>query len=175
MAKVTLRYSVPHRRRREQKTDYRKRLALVKSEKARLVIRKSLSHMRVQFVKYKHDGDETLCSVFSNELKKFGWSAGCGNIPAAYLTGLLAGAKAKKAGVGEAVLDTGLQVSTKGSRIYGALKGVIDSGITVQHSPDVLPSEDRIFGRHIKPEVEALAKSVKEKICFLLAEKQGGY
>ncbi len=163
MPKITLSYVTPHKRRRVQRTDYRKRLALLKSGRTRIVIRKSSNHIVIQFVKYAQKGDETLASGFSGELKKFGWKQ-TGNIPAAYLTGLLAGAKAKKSGVGEAVLDAGLQVSTKGSRIYAALRGVLDSGISVHHSPEVLPSEDRLLGKHIKPELELLVKSTKEKI-----------
>lgn len=154
---------IPYKRRKERKTDYRKRLALLKSGKPRLVIRKSLAHMKVQFVKYSPEGDETLCGAFSKELEKFSLKH-CGNLPAAYLTGLLAGIKAKKLGIKEAVLDLGLQTSTKGSRIYAALKGVLDSGIIVSHSQEVLPSEDRIFGRHIRPEVENTVKQIREKI-----------
>ncbi len=163
MPKITLSYVTPHKRRRVQRTDYRKRLALLKSGRTRLVIRKSSNHIVIQFVKYAQKGDETLASGFSGELKKFGWKQ-MGNIPAAYLTGLLAGTKAKKSGVGEAVLDVGLQVSTKGSRIYAALRGVLDSGISVHHSPKVLPDEGRIFGKHINPEIESTVEQTKKKI-----------
>ena len=63
----------------------------------------------------------------------------------------------------EAVLDIGLNVSTKGSRIYAALKGVVDSGINIPHSPEIFPSEDRLAGKHIqniKP--EELQKNFEE-------------
>ena len=66
------RYVVPHKRRREGKTDYRKRLKLLKSKKPRLVVRKSLKHVRAQIIKYSPKGDETLVSATSEELKKFG-------------------------------------------------------------------------------------------------------
>ena len=65
---------------------------------------------------------------------------------------MLAGKKAREKNVDSAVLDLGLQTSTKGSRIYAALKGVIDSGISVPHSEDILPGEDRIKGKHISDE-----------------------
>ena len=154
---------IPHRRRREGKTDYRKRLALLKSGKTRLVVRKSLEHMRVQFIDYDERGDVVVASAFSKELGKFGWKHGCGNVPAAYLTGLLAGVRARER-VKEAVLDLGLQTSTKGSRLYAALRGVLDSGISVPHSPDILPSEDRILGKHINPEIEKSVLEVKKAI-----------
>ncbi|MBU5575290.1 MAG: 50S ribosomal protein L18 [Candidatus Aenigmatarchaeota archaeon] len=155
---------IPHRRRREQKTDYRKRLALLKSKLPRAVIRKSLSHMNVQIIEYNKNGDKTLVGVKSNILKKFNWNFGTGNIPAAYLTGLLAGKKAIKAGIKKAVLDIGLQTSTKGSRIYAALKGLLDAGIEIPHDEKILPSEDRISGAHIKNFDLKTFTEVKEKI-----------
>jgi large subunit ribosomal protein L18 len=96
-------------------------------------------------------------------LKKIGWTK-TGNVPAAYLTGLLAGKKAKEKNVTEAVLDLGLQTSTKGSRIYAALKGVLDAGINVPHSKDILPSEDRIIGKHISEEIAKQFDEIKKKI-----------
>jgi len=154
---------IKFKRRMERKTNYRKRLALIKSGKARLVIRKSLSNISVQLINFNPNGDQTVVSAVSTELKKFGWTK-TGNIPAAYLTGLLAGKKAKEKNVKEAVLDLGIQTSTKGSRIYAALKGVLDAGVNVPHSKDILPSEDRINGKHISEEIAKQFDEVKKKI-----------
>ena len=154
---------IKFKRRMERKTNYRKRLALIKSGKARLVIRKSLSNISVQLINFNPNGDQTVVSAVSTELKKFGWTK-TGNIPAAYLTGLLAGKKAKEKNVTEAVLDLGIQTSTKGSRIYAALKGVLDAGVNVPHSKDILPSEDRISGKHISEEIAKQFDEVKKKI-----------
>ncbi len=155
-----------HRRRREQKTDYKKRLALLKSGLPRLVIRKSLENMRVQIISFDTSGDKTVASAFSSELGEFGWKSGKGNLPAAYLTGMVAGLRAKKAGIKEAVFDLGLQTNTKGSRIYAAVKGAIDAGLSVPHSEDILPSEDRISGKHIqnKKDIEKEFADAKGKI-----------
>ncbi len=154
---------IPHKRRLNQKTDYRKRLELLKSGKVRLVVRKSLSNIRVQFVSYFTGGDSVAASCFSKELGKEGWKFGCGNTPAAYLTGLFAGLRARKSNITEAVLDTGLQTNTKGSRIYAAVKGVLDSGVKVNISSDVLPSEERISGKHISVDVEKNFIEIKQK------------
>jgi len=154
---------IKFKRRIERKTNYRKRLALIKSGKIRLVIRKSLSNISVQLVNFNPRGDQIVASAVSTELKKFGWVK-TGNTPAAYLTGLLAGKKAKEKNVKEAVLDLGIQTSTKGSRIYAALKGVLDAGINVPHSKDILPSEDRINGKHISEEVSKQFDDIKKKI-----------
>lgn len=154
---------IQFKRRREKKTNYKKRLALLKSEKTRLVIRKSLSNISVQFVNFDSEGDKTIVTVLSTELKKLGWTKG-GNIPAAYLTGLLAGKRAKEKKIGEAILDLGLQTSTKGSRLYAALKGVLDSGVNIPHSESILPNEDRIKGKHISEDVAKQFEDVKKKI-----------
>jgi large subunit ribosomal protein L18 len=151
------------KRRREKRTNYKKRLALLKSDKTRLVIRKRLSNISVQFINFDSKGDQTITSAFSSELKKHGWTK-TGNIPAAYLTGLLAGKRAKAKKIEEAVLDLGLQTSTKGSRLYAALKGVLDSGVNVPHSETILPNEDRIKGKHISEEITKQFDDVKSKI-----------
>jgi len=156
-------YLMPFKRRRKQKTNYKKRLALIKSGKIRLVIRRSLHNIKIQFIEYDVKGDKTLVTTFSTELKKLGWTR-TGNIPGAYLTGLLAGKKAKENKIEEAILDLGLQTSTKGSRIYAALKGVLDSGINVPHSEEILPSEDRTKGAHISEEIVKQFEDVKSKI-----------
>jgi large subunit ribosomal protein L18 len=156
-------YLIHFKRRRKKKTNYRKRLALLKSEKTRLVIRKRLSNISIQFINFKPEGDLTIASAFSTELKKLGWNR-TGNLPAAYLTGLLAGKRAKDKKIEEAVLDLGLQTSTKGSRIYAALKGILDSGIKVPHSKEILPSEERIRGKHISEDVVKQFEDIKKKI-----------
>ena len=143
-------YRVPLRRRREGKTNYYKRRELLKSNSLRVIIRKSTKHMRVQFVEALPNGDTTLISASSIQLSEFNWTLTGGNIPAAYLTGYLAGKKAQKSGITNAILDMGLQRSTKGGRIYAALKGVIDSGIDLPVNESIFPSESVLQGSHIK-------------------------
>jgi large subunit ribosomal protein L18 len=103
----------------------------------------------VQVINANVVGDMTVASAIASELSIHGWKASAGNLPAAYLTGYLAGLRAKSRGIKEAVLDVGLNPPIKGSRIYAALKGVVDAGIDVPHSPDIFPDEDRLAGKHI--------------------------
>jgi len=152
------RYKVRFRRRREGKTDYKKRLALLKSGLPRMVVRRTNRYIIVQFVRFRPEGDEVIAYAFSKELSRYGWPYGGKNTPAAYLTGYLAALRAKKAGVEKAVLDIGRFPSTKGSRLYAALKGALDAGIEIPHSPEILPEEDRIKGEHIA----SWASSLKE-------------
>ncbi len=142
-------YRVPLRRRREGKTDYQARKALVLSGKPRLVTRSTNRNVTAQIVVAKPHGDEVLATAHSNELKKkYGWKAPTGNIPAAYLTGLLCGLKAKDKGVGEANLDIGLVAPTKGSKIFATLSGVVDAGVDVPHDEEKIVKE-RAKGEHI--------------------------
>jgi large subunit ribosomal protein L18 len=143
------RYVVKFRRRREGKTNYRKRLALLKSGKPRFVFRRTLTKIIGQVIEYSEKGDKTLIAVTSEELRKYGWKAGLKNTPAAYLTGLLLGLKAKKEGINEGVFDFGLYSPTKGNRGFAFLKGLIDAGIEIPHSEERFPSEERIRGEHI--------------------------
>jgi len=143
------RYRVQVRRRREGKTDYRARKALVLSGLPRLVTRSSLKNIVAQIVVAKPRGDEVIVAAHSSELqKKYGWKAPTGNVPAAYLTGLLCGLKAKKEGVTEAVLDIGLNAPSKGSRLFAVLNGALDGGMEVPYDESKLVKE-RAKGEHI--------------------------
>jgi large subunit ribosomal protein L18 len=148
---------VKFRRYRTGHTDYHKRLSLLKSQKPRLVIRKSLNYINIQFVEYLPVGDKVITSINSKSLEKYGWKYKMNNVPASYLTGFLAGTLAKKK-IKEAVVDLGRIPSTKGSKIYAAIKGVVDAGIKVNISEDILPSNERISGEHIKSYAEKVKK-----------------
>ena len=84
---------------------YRTRSKLLRRQKPRAVVRKTLNQTIVQLVAVEPAGDRILAAAQSMELKDHGWSAGTGNLPAAYLTGYLAGKKASAKGVKEAVHD----------------------------------------------------------------------
>jgi large subunit ribosomal protein L18 len=152
-------YVVAHRRRREGKTNYKQRLRLLKSGELRLVVRRSANNVTCQIIEYLRDGDKTIVSVNSKDVAKFGWKGNPGNLPGAYLVGLLCGQMASKKKIKNAVLDTGLYVSTPGSRIYSALKGAVDAGLQIPHSDDVLPKDERFNGGHIAE----LAKKMKSE------------
>ncbi len=143
------RYRVPYRRRREGKTNYRKRLRLLLSRRARLVVRITNKRVIAQIIEYSPEGDRVLISADSKELEKFGWKGDMNNTPACYLTGLLIGKKALEAGIDYAIFDMGLRTPSKGARVFAVLKGAVDSGLNVPHSEEILPDESRIRGEHI--------------------------
>lgn len=157
-------YSVKFRRRREGKTDYKKRLALLKSEKARLVVRRSNNNMVAEIVSYNPQGDLVKSFFAATGLKKLGWKGHTGNIPAAYLAGYACAKKAIKAGIKEAVLDIGLISPVHGSAIFSTLKGATEAGLNVPSDKGVFPSDDRAKGKHISEAVLKNFEEVKSRI-----------
>lgn len=155
-------YHLPFRRRREGKTDYKARRAMIISRVPRVVARGSLKHMNVQIIQATSKGDEVLAAANSQELYTYGWKAACGNIPSAYLTGLLCGRRAVEKKVKSAVADIGLGQPAKGARVFASIKGVLDAGVNVPHKPDKLPSEERLMGQHIAEYAAVLASSAGE-------------
>lgn len=142
-------YRVPYRRRREAKTDYRVRRVLATSSAPRLVVRPSSRNFTIQLVESKMDGDHVLVQARSSELLKYGWLGGTKSTPSVYLIGLLAGRKAIRKGIKEANLDIGLARPTKGSRVFAAVKGAQDAGLSVPCDSEVFPEPARIEGATI--------------------------
>jgi large subunit ribosomal protein L18 len=143
-------YRVPYRRRREGKTDYKARRALVLSKIPRFIVRGSLKHMTVQIAEAQPNGDRVITSANSRELiKTYGWKGSCSNLPSAYLTGFMCGLRAVGKGVKKSILDIGLFSPTKGSRIFAALKGAMDAGVEIPCEKEKLPDESRVSGQHV--------------------------
>ena len=156
-------YRVPYRRRREGKTDYQARKALVLSRIPRFIVRGSLKHMTAQIAEALPNGDRIITSAYSRELiKTYGWQAGCGNLPSAYLTGFLCGSRAVGKGVKKAILDIGLFSPTKGSRLFAALKGALDAGVEIPCDKEELPSDKQISGQHIAGYAQYLSANEQE-------------
>ena len=150
-------YKVAFRRRRKNLTNYAKRLALVKGNTPRLVVRKSSTGVLVQFTNYSAKGDTVLSSVHSRSLVKYGWAPRC-NAPTAYLCGLLAGKMAGKKGATAFILDVGMQTPSRGATIFAALRGAQDSKLSTNYTEVMIP-EERVTGATI----EAYAKKLKSE------------
>lgn len=158
------RFRVAFRRRREGRTDYRHRLSLLRSGRHRVVVHKTNNNTLVQVIEYAEEGDRVVASAQALDLKALGWTGHTGNLPAAYLAGLLAGRRAKKAGVETGVLDIGHQAPIAGGRIFAALAGVLDGGVDVPHGEGVLPSDERKRGEHASEAIRKDFETVKGKI-----------
>ena len=83
------------------------------------------------------------------------------SVPASYLAGYALAKSAMSSGHDSAILDIGLSASSKGSRVFAALRGMVDAGLEIPHGEDVLPDDDRINGMHID---ESMGEKVKKSI-----------
>jgi len=155
--------TIRYRRKRLGLTNYKKRLALLKSNLTRLVIRRSNKFISLQMVNYEPDGDRVLLTMSSKGLGKFGWKHSFKSLPAAYLTGLMVGKVALDKNIKEAIVDIGMFKHIKGSKFTAVIKGVIDAGLKIPVG-DIFPSEDRLSGKHINDEVAKDFESVKAKL-----------
>jgi len=173
------------------------------SPKYRLVVRFTNKDIVAQIVYSKITGDVVMSAAYSHELPRYGIKLGLTNYAAAYAVGLLLarrhltnlGLADKYVGNTEAsgsdynveekdegprpftaLLDVGLVRTTTGHRIFGALKGALDGGLSVPHSerrfagynqeekklnPDVL--RKYIFGGHVADYFKHLQSEDKAK------------
>ena len=167
------RYRVHFRRRREGRTDYRVRLRLLASGRSRAVVRCSGRRVRVAVVDFDPRGDRVVASADSGELGRIAFPpASLASTPAAYLTGYLAGLRAKSRGAGEAVLDAGLHHPTSGGRLAAALKGLLDAGLQIPHGGETFPSADRLGGAHLPKRLPEPLEAYKLKLPSIVAAKE---
>ena len=153
------------RRRLESKTNYTKRLILLKGDYLRLVVRKTNKYIILQIIESSHALDKVVYTVNTKELLKHGWpeakQGSLKSIPASYLGGLLLGKKAKELKQ-EIILDSGLIPNTQGSRVYAVIKGLADSGLKIKFNEKVTPSEEKIRGENTK--IKDIFEKVKGEI-----------
>jgi len=173
------------------------------NKKYRLIVRVTNRKVICQIAYATIRGDMVVCSAMSTELTKFGVPVGHTNYAAAYCTGLLIARRVlKKYGLDETfkgkeeidgedyhiedeegdkrpfkcILDLGLQTTSAGCKLWGALKGAVDGGLHIPHSNKNFPGfkaaeekgaeaeydaeahKERIFGGHVKDYMESMAE-----------------
>ena len=153
-----------YRRRREGRTNYRKRLKYLLSKKPRLVVRKGNNQIVCQVIEYGENGDKVIASANSHELEKYGWLGHPGNVSSSYLTGLLCGRRALKKKVNEVILDA----NYISEAILAAAKGFLDSGCKIPFDAEL--SERRIEGFHIQDYAKELKSKDVEKFNKLFSK-----
>jgi large subunit ribosomal protein L18 len=129
-----------------------------------MVVRRTNREIIIQLLVPDSSGDRTLVSAYSRDLAAFGYTGAGSNTPAAYLTGILFGARCRKAGHPGAILDIGLRRASPGSRVFAALKGAVTAGLAVPHSPEVLPDDSRVRGEHIAAFVPQRAGEIAKNV-----------
>lgn len=156
------------KRRKERKTDYLKRLNLLKGNRPRLVFRKTNKYFICQYVESYESKDKIIFGISSRDLLKNGWpekfSGSLKSIPAAYLTGYLMGKKIKERKLKTPVVDFGMARVLYKTKIFGFLKGLIDSGIEISCKEQAFPEEERISGKSLKQDFSKYFEEVKKKI-----------
>jgi len=167
--------------------------------KYRLIVRFTNKNIVCQIAHAKIEGDVVVCAAYSHELPRYGVKVGLTNYAAAYCTGLLLArrllAKLNLAEIYEGQvevdgdeynveslddqpsafrcnLDVGLNRTTTGARVFGALKGAVDGGLEINHSMSRFPGFDEeadefnaevhrghIFGKNVGEYMRSLSDS----------------
>lgn len=184
--------------------------------KYRLVVRVTNSKVICQIIFATIQGDRVVAAADSTELTRYGIPVGLKNYAAAYATGLLVARRllksvgldesfeGKKVATGDeyhvaedfegerrpfrCVLDIGLQRTTVGARVFGALKGAADAGLDIPYSVKRFPGfskasaddkegkydanthRDRIFGKHVASYMKHLKAEDEETFKAHFAE-----
>lgn len=115
---------------------------------------------QVQVLKPGMTGDTVVAAAHSRYLLQQGWKGSRKNLPAAYLTGYVAGKRAIKNGLTDAILYTGTRKYTQ--RVAAAIKGVIDAGVEIPADEETFPPDERINGEHlaVKNDVEMIKGAI---------------
>ena len=156
------------KRRKENKTDYKKRLNLLKSRIPRVVLRRTNRYFIVQYVESEEAKDKVIFGFNSKILLKYGWpeefKGSLKSTPAAYLTGYLTGKKILKDKLKQPIIDFGMIRTLHKTKIYGFLKGLIDSGIKINCKKETFPEEERILGKNLKKDFSKKLEEIKIKL-----------
>jgi len=136
------------KRRKQCKTDYKRRLNLLKSEKPRVVFRRTNKYVIAQYVESSEARDKIIFGLTSKDLLKYGFpekmAGSLKSLGACYLTGYLIGKKIVKEKLVQPILDIGMTRALHKNRVYAFLKGLIDSGIKIGCKEEAFPDEERI-------------------------------
>jgi len=172
--------------------------------KYRLIVRFTNKNIVCQVAHAKIEGDVVVCAAYSHELPRYGVKVGLTNYAAAYCTGLLLArrllTKLNLADIYEGQvevdgdeynveslddqpsafrcnLDVGLNRTTTGARVFGALKGAVDGGLEINHSMSRFPGFDEeadefnaevhrghIFGKNVGEYMRSLSDSDEDAL-----------
>lgn len=156
------------KRRKQNKTDYAKRIQLLSGGSPRIVFRRSNRYLKSQYVTSKQAQDKIKINLNSNQLLKYGWPSnlkgGLKSTPAAYLLGFLMGKTILKEKLTKPIIDFGMLRMVYKSRTYAFIRGLNDSGIKINCKEEAFPSEDRIIGKHLKKDFSKTFEEIKSKI-----------
>ena len=86
------------KRRRNGKTDYRRRLRMLRGGAPRAIVRVSNTQVVCQLAQFDPEGDRIVASFSGNNLAAYGWPVGAStkSVPACYVAGYALGKSAGK-------------------------------------------------------------------------------
>jgi len=160
---------VQKRRRRENRTDYLKRRKLLKSEKPRMVFRRTNKYLIAQYVKSHEAQDKVIFGIGTRDLLKHGWNekakGSLKSVTASYVLGYFAGKKISKEKLETPIVDLGMIRVLHKTKVFAFIKGLIDTGVEVPCKEESFPEEERLNGEHLKNKVDvSKIKSNLEKL-----------
>jgi large subunit ribosomal protein L18 len=156
------------RRRKEGRTDYAKRLKLLKGESPRIIFRKTNRYIIAQYVTSREAQDKIEIGITSKDLKKFGWpeefEGSLKSIPAAYLTGLLIGKEIINKKLKTPIVDFGMIRVISKNRAFAFLKGIADAGVEIKCDEEQFPEQERLEGANMREDFSKTFNEIKSKI-----------
>ncbi len=156
------------RRRKEHKTDYLVRLKLLKSEKPRLVFRKTNKYIVSQYVLSEEAKDKAVFGITSKALLKYGWpedfKGSLKSIPASYLTGYLMSKIIQEKKLEKPIIDFGMIRTIHKTKVFAFIKGIVDAGLEVSSKQEAFPEQERIQGKNLKKDFTKTFEEIKQKI-----------
>lgn len=163
------------RRRKERKTDYKKRIKILKGNLPRIVFRKTNRYLLIQYIKSKEAQDTVIFGFDSRKLLEYGWPkssrGGLKSLPAAYLIGYLAGTEIMKRKLEIPIVDFGMARVISKSKIHSFIKGLVDSGIKIKHKKEAFPDDSKIKGEFLKNKISF--EEIKKRITENKGNKNG--
>jgi large subunit ribosomal protein L18 len=167
---------IPKKRRVKNKTDYLKRLKLLKSSKPRVVFRKTNKYIVSQYIVSKAAQDEIVTEANSKKLLTLGWpeefEGSLKSIPASYLTGYLMGTLIKKEKMETPIVDFGMLRTIHKSKTFAFLNGMKDSGIEINCDKEFFPEKEKITGKNLKKDFSKFFPIIKANIDKLEIKKK---
>ncbi|MEM4326089.1 MAG: 50S ribosomal protein L18 [Candidatus Pacearchaeota archaeon] len=156
------------RRRRLFKTDYKKRIAFLKSNSPRIVFRRTNKYIIAQYIESNEAQDRVRYGLTSKHLLKYGWPKDFENslksLPASYLIGLLLGKYIRNKKTEKVVIDSGISRKVYGGRFFAFLNGLKDSGVNIKCNEEFFPSKERIKGKDLKRDFSKFFDEIKKRI-----------
>ncbi|CAO2639013.1 60S ribosomal protein L5 [Lemmus lemmus] len=169
-----------------------------------MIVRVTNRDIICQIAYARIEGDMIVCAAYAHELPKYGVKVGLTNYAAAYCTGLLLARRLLnrfgmdkiyegqvevtgdeynvesidgQPGAFTCYLDAGLARTTTGNKVFGALKGAVDGGLSIPHSTKRFPgydSESKEFNAEVHRK-HIMGQNVADYMRYLMEEDEDAY